>query len=258
VVTGFALSSVFGAGLTPLELARLAFASETTFVGVSCGIMDPFASALARPGHALRLQCHTQTYDHLPLPEDRLEILVLDTHKSRELVDSEFNARVGQCRNAFALLAALVPGRSCLAEFTRADLQAHAAALPATERRRARHVVEEMERVRAVARALEAGDLPAAGRAITASHVSCRDDYEVSCDELDCLVELACAVPGVFGARLTGAGFGGCAMAVAEPGTFERAAETIARRYEERFGLRPGVERLRPGGGPLELDVAPD
>jgi galactokinase len=253
VVTGLALSSLFRADLSPVELARLAFESETAFVGVRCGIMDQFASALARPGHALRLECSTQTFDHVPLPVDRLEILVLDTRKKRDLVDSQFNARVEQCRSAHRILSERVPGRACLAAFTSEDLRAHGDALPEVERRRARHVIEEMERVRSFARALEKGDLPAAGRAITASHASCRDHYEVSCEELDFMVEEASRARGVYGARLTGAGFGGCAMALAEPGTFERVSGPIADRFEERFGVRPRLSQLRPGVGPLEL-----
>jgi galactokinase len=253
VVTAVALDAMFDVGLEPVELARIAFRSETQFVGVRCGIMDPFASALCRHGHAILLDCRNETFRQLPIPASQVELIMLDTRKPRSLVASEFNLRVEQCRAAFNALQRLLPGRSCLAEYKPADLAAVVRQLPDVEYRRARHVVDEMLRVADAAVALEAGDLEAFGMLVTRSHGSSRDNYQVSCPELDFMVEQAVSQDGVFGARLTGAGFGGCAMALARPGSFEELATPILAGYEERFGLRAEISLLRPGGGAMEL-----
>jgi galactokinase len=253
VVTGLALDRLFGAGLSLLEIARLAHEAETGFVGVRCGIMDQFASALSEPGHALLLRCRKQEYHHVPLPSDRLEIVMLDTRKPRSLVQSEFNLRVEQCWRAFEKLSRRVAGRDCLAEFMPADLERHGGELSEDERKRARHVVEEQARVIEAEAALARGDLVALGQLVSRSHRSSRDLYGVSCAELDFLVEAAEGTPGAFGARLTGAGFGGCVMAIAEPGTHARLEETIVPGFSRRFGVRPILSVLRPGGGPSEI-----
>ncbi len=252
VATGLALETWFGWDLEPVQLAELAWTVENGFVGVKCGIMDQFASALARPAHALHLDCASRQWRHVPLAG--VELTVIDSCKQRELVVSEFNARVEQCSRAYAVLDRHWPGRANLAEFTTDEVESLRDELEGVLYRRARHVATEVVRIREAVAALEGGDIAGLGLRMREAHESCRVDYEVSCDELDFLVDTICAVDGVHGARLTGAGFGGCVVAVHEPDAFGvREFARLASAYEQRFGLEPLRHELHVGGGPREI-----
>ncbi len=255
VATGTALAALFGLELDPVTLAEVGHRAENGFVGVQCGIMDQFASALALEGHALHLDCRTRSWRHVPLGA-ALEILILDSGKPRELVDSEFNRRVDQCREALGRLRRVRPGPEHLAGFTLAEVEAARAELGDLLFRRARHVVTEVARTELAVRALEAGDLALFGRLVRDSHESSARDYEVSCEELDHLVAKVCEVDGVYGARLTGAGFGGCVVALQRPGALGgEAREDLARTYRETFGRELRILRLEPGKAPRELPL---
>jgi len=253
VVTGIALDALHGVGLTRQEIAMIAHGAETGFVGLRCGIMDQFASALARPGHVLLLHCGGPNFEHVPFDAEACEVLVLDTRKSRELSQSGFNERVAECAAAHEVLRNHVRDLPHLAYYSHEDLERGGPALSDVLQRRARHVVSEMARMREGVAALRRHDYECLGAQLDASHASVRGDYAVSCDELDEITEAARSQQAVFGARLTGAGFGGCAIALVQPGQSEAVIDIVRQRYSRRFGVEPGFDLLRIGAGPGEL-----
>jgi galactokinase len=252
VVTAIALDAIHGTRLDRQQIALLAHRAENGFVGLRCGIMDQFASALARPGHVLWLHCSGPRYEHVPFDPAACEVLVMDTKKPRHLSRTGFNERVAQCATAHETLRAHVRDLPHLADYRIADLEAAKGAMDDVLYRRARHVVTEMGRIAAGVAALRVGDYAELGRQLDASHRSTAVDYEVSCDELDVITDAARACDGVFGARLTGAGFGGCAIALCRPGVRDAVATQVAKVFRARFGLEPGFDVLRVGSGPGE------
>ena len=222
-------------------LARLAQRAENEWVGMSCGIMDQLAVTAGLAGHALQIDCRTLEYVHVPLPPE-VAVLVLDTGTRRELASSAYNARRADCDAAAARLGATV--------LRDVDAEAVASAgLPAPLERRARHVVTENARVLEAADALSAGDAAAFGALMSASHDSLRDDYEASTPELEAIVAAANAQNGCFGARLTGAGFGGCAVALVEAGAADIVAAAVEHEYREATGVAPTVYVCEPADG---------
>lgn len=252
VATATALDALHGTALDRLTLAMLAHRAETDYVGVKCGIMDQFASALGRAGHALLLHCHARTHELVPLDPDGFELLVMDTRKPRTLATSGFNQRVRECAEAHAALRAAGIDRACLAAYSPADV-ARVPPLPGVLAKRARHVVTEMGRVAVAVRALRAGDFATFGRCLDESHASTAHDLEVSCAELDVITDAARSCDDVFGARLVGAGFGGCAIALIRPGSAAAVEALVAARYRAAFDVAPRFEVLHAGPGPREL-----
>ena len=255
VGTAFALSVVWGLTTSTMDLLESALWGERTFVGVHCGIMDPYAVGLARPGHLLWLDCKDESIEHLPLDGDSVTIVVADSGIRRELARGEFNRRVSDCREAFARLREYVEGATCLRDVPASVVEEHAEELGSLLLRRARHVVGEVERTFTARDALLSGDLEDFGRQITGSHLSLRDLYEVSVPELDAIVETSLAWDGVLGARLTGAGFGGCAVILLETEAIEGFADHLADRFEVSFGRRPPVYFFRGDPGPREIPI---
>ena len=237
-----------GADLPRPDLALLCQRVENQFVGVSCGIMDQFISALGQRSMAMLLDCESLAYEMTPLPESAT-FVVCDTRKERALGDSAYNERRSQCEAGAATL-----GVPSLRHATLAQLEAAEAELDPVTWRRCRHVVTEIARTLQAAEALKAGDLAGFGELMDASHASLRDDYEVSCSELDVMVEAAREVPGCLGARLTGAGFGGCAVALVEPAAVEAFIPQTAARYQAATGLEPALYAVRASDG---LHVGP-
>lgn len=253
VVTAIALDALHGTGLDREEIARMAHKAENDFVGVQCGIMDQYASALGRPGHVLWMHCQGPRWEHVPFDPDACEVLVMDTRKPRELAASGFNERVAQCAAAWQALCKEVEERPNLAAFTPAQLESCRDKLDDVLYRRARHVVTEMVRIAAGVAALRDGDYAALGAQLDASHRSTATDYDVSCEELDVITDAARACDGVLGARLTGAGFGGCAIALIRPGYRDQVAAHVGKVFASRFGVEPGFDLLRMGNGPGEI-----
>jgi galactokinase len=241
-----ALLGLAGAEVEPTELARLGQRVENEVVGVASGIMDQLAVACGRSGHALLLDCRTAAVEPVPLPPS-LRLLVLDSGVPRRLAESGYNQRRAECDRALAALQQLQPGLRALRDVT-PDLLA-AVALDEVARRRARHVVTENQRVLAAADALRRGAGDELGALMAASHASLRDDYEVSVAELDALVALASQTDGVLGARLTGAGFGGCAVALVATGLADVAAALIVGRYRAATGLAGSASVCAPADG---------
>jgi galactokinase len=225
------------------RMALIAQRAENAWVGVQSGIMDQMISAAACAGRALLIDCRSLETRQVPVPTDAA-IVVLDTATRRELVASAYNERRAQCEAAAAYF-----GVPKLRDVDEATFEARSAGLDDVTRRRARHVVTENARTLRAAAALEAGDLAEVGRLMDASHVSLRDDFEVSRQELDTIVELARAQRGCFGARMTGAGFGGCAVALVEVGQAPALAREVAARYEQATGLTPSVYVCTASGG---------
>jgi galactokinase len=215
------------------KLALLGQRAENDFVGVACGIMDQMAAALARAGHALLIDCRSLEHEDVDLPLEGLSLVVADSGVRRALLDSQYNLRRQECQQAAELLAAAITDRpvTALRDVRPEDLARHGGSLPANLLKRARHVVEEERRVLRAIEALRRGDLEAFGGMLNASHRSLRDDFEVSCPELDLLVALAQALPGVLGARLTGAGFGGCTVNLVRADALEGFQEGVVARY---------------------------
>jgi len=258
-----ALDRALALGLSARERARVAHRSERAFVGVRCGILDPFACALCEPGAALRIDCRDERVRAVPLPAGRLALLLTDSGAPRALVAGAYNARVAECRRALdtARAAGIAPpDATSLRALGFADLSRLERALDAVALRRARHVITENERVEAFEAALArcaAGDADAlrdAGALLGASQRSLRDDYEVSTPQLDALCELAAAHGAAFGSRLTGAGFGGCVLHLVEPAAAHDAEAAIAAGFAQRFGRRPRSWIVRPGRGASAFD----
>jgi len=253
VGTAFAFRALWGEPEEPMACIEAALWGERSWVGVQCGIMDPYAVALSRPGHVLWLECREARHEHLPFPSGELAIAIVDSGVRRELAKGEFNRRVAECQEAYRRLAPRAPHARVLGEVPAEVVEQAARELGPLLARRARHVVDEVARTAAARRALEGGDAAEFGRCVSATHVSLRDLYEVSVPELDRIVELASAWPGVLGARLTGAGFGGCAVVILRPDALAGFREHVERGFEQRFGRRPPVFFFRGDAGPREL-----
>jgi galactokinase len=226
--------------LDRLTLARICQRAENAFVGVQCGLMDQFSVSCAQAGVALLLDCRSLDWRPVALPAD-VDLVVCHTGSQRRLEGSEYNLRREQCEAAVAGLVLLDPTIRSLRDVTPELLARGAATLDPVVARRAAHIVAENERVDAVVAAFEAGDLDAVGEAFRAGHASLRDLYEVSSPELDALVEIAGAVPGVVAARMTGGGFGGCTVNLVRPDAVERFRSAILGEYPSRTGLQPMV-----------------
>ena len=252
VALATAIDRMQNLGLDAPTRARVAHRAENGFVGVSCGIMDPFASALGRRDHALRLDCRSAEATLLPLPSESLAWLVAHSGATRQLAHGSYGDRVAECRRAFqaAVAAGLAPpGARALRDLGPADLPALERRLEPVLLRRARHVIRENARVLAFCQRLAAAEIEAAGALLCESMRSLRDDFEVSTPELDALCEIADALPGVYGSRLTGAGFGGCTLHAVAPEAAGEVARQLGLGFERRTGRRPPVLRVHAADG---------
>jgi galactokinase len=210
--------------------------------------MDQFISMLGRENHALLIDCRTLDYRLIPFPEGA-SLVIGNTKASRSLASSAYNERRAECEQGVALLSEALPGIRALRDVTLEQLEYHRTRLPETVYRRCRHVVSENERVLATVAALEGGDLAAVGRLMDASHASLRDDYEVSSPALDAMVEAMRSASGCLGARLTGAGFGGCAVALVSLGQEQAVADAVYEKYPKATNIWPEVYVTRAAAG---------
>jgi galactokinase len=254
VAGGLMFAAAAGVSLDPVRLALLAQKAERQFVGVNVGIMDQFISALGQKDHALLIDTRSLTYEAVPLPRSGVTIVIADTNKKRGLVDSEYNTRRTECEQAVEILKRSLPDIHALRDVTPADFARHEGDLPEVVRRRARHVITEDARTLESVAALKAGDIARFGHLMNASHESLRNDYQVSCAELDALVAAARTVDGVYGARMTGAGFGGCTVSLVAEEAVARFQQEVPPRYKQATGLETtlyittaaqGAQRLR-------------
>lgn len=230
-----AFSEVSNFSWDPVEMAVVGQEAENNWVGVNCGIMDQMISACGKAGHAYLLDCRSLEGRHVPLPEG-VKVVILDTGTRRGLVDSAYNERRQQCEEAASFFGVeLLRGVSPESFFDKAD------ALPELTRKRARHVITEDQRTLAAAEAMTQGDAARLGQLMNESHISLRDDFEVSNDALNEIVALSQAQPGCFGARMTGAGFGGCAVALVADEQVESFVKNVMSQYQRETQAEPAV-----------------
>ena len=253
LASAWALTEPPGGGLDRMALARVCQRAENEYVGVNCGLMDQAAESLGRPAAAILLDCRSLEWRPVPLPLDRFRLVVCDTGSPRRLSASQYNARRAQCEAAVEELAMSEPSIRSLRDVTPAVLSAARGRLDPETYRRCEHVVLENQRVLETVAALEAGDLAAVGRCFAESHASLRDLFEVSSPELDAMVAIATSTPGVIAARMTGAGFGGSAVAIVERGAEEALRGAVLSRYPGMTGLVPGIYPVDvvEGAGPV-------
>lgn len=231
------LHPLLGDHIDRVALARICQRVENDFVGVNCGIMDQFAVALGKTDHAILLNTNTLHHDYVPVRLDGYKLLILDTRKPRELSDSKYNERRQECDEALACIQRVHPIKT-LVEAELADLKAIA---DPVLKKRARHVITEQQRVLQSVAALKQGDLPAFGKILNASHHSLKDDYAVTGFELDTIVEQAWQVPDCLGARMTGAGFGGCAIALVKDAAIQSFSRALETGYGEKTQRYPAI-----------------
>ena len=244
MATARLLLGMFDLEVDPVELAYMCKQAENEFVGVECGIMDQFVSALGVEGSALLIDCRTNEYEQIPLARG-FDVVIVNTMVKRELTSSAYNERRRQCSEGVRLLSGRLPRVEALRDVSIEDLERNLDLLPPVIARRCRHVVSENARVLEAAEALRRGDMTGFGASMYESHESLRADYEVSCMELDTLVETARAIPGTVGARMTGAGFGGCTVNIVEGNLTDGFSEQIKERYRQATGIRAEVYRIQ-------------
>ncbi|HLV96569.1 MAG TPA: galactokinase [Candidatus Acidoferrales bacterium] len=240
VAAGFALLANSGAAIDGRKLARLCQRAENEIVGAHVGIMDQLASACCVADHALLLDCRSLEFRMLPMPAG-IRLVICNTMVKRELAASAYNTRRVECEEGVRILAQRFPGVRALRDATLDQLQSRRAAMPENVFKRCRHVITEDVRVIEAADALEQNRLDDLRRAMAESHRSLRDDYQVSCAELDLLVELANQAAGVHGARMTGAGFGGCTINLVETNAVDAFRDRVSAGYEQRMGIKPDI-----------------
>lgn len=248
VALALALTAVAGVNLPRLELAKLCQKAEHEYVGTRCGIMDQFVASFSEEGNALLLDCRSLEYRLVPIPRN-LRLVVCNSMVRHDLASGEYNLRRSDCETGVKLLQVHLPAVKALRDVEIQDLELYRSELPERVHRRCRHVITENERVRRAAAALEAADAEQFGKLMYHSHASLQEDYEVSCKELDLLVTLASGIPGVFGARMTGGGFGGCTVnLVSADGTADFQSR-ITQAYAHETGITPMVYVCQPAQG---------
>ena len=247
VATALAIQELYRLDIGREELATIAREAESEFGAARTGLMDQLVSRLSREGHAMLIDTRLLTYHFVPLQLKGATFIVTNSRVPHVFADSEYNRRREECRQCVELLSVKKPG-TALRDYSPADLRDSMGAIPETTRKRCLHVVEENLRVLEAEEALRKKDLVGFGKLMNRSHESLRDLYEVSCPELDWLVKRAWETEGVYGSRLTGAGFGGCTVTLIEEKAIPRYREAILQ-YERIFGFRPEVYACRPAGG---------
>ncbi|MGE5569106.1 MAG: galactokinase [Rhodospirillales bacterium] len=250
--TSTALALLGDRRMEPLELVRLCRRAENEFVGMPCGIMDQYISVFGREGAAVKIDCRSLEHEVVELPPD-VAIIAVNTMVKHELGQSAYRDRVRECAEAVEVIRGIRPGVASLRDVDVATFEIAAEQIPAVPRKRARHVVTEDARVEAFIAASKRGDVENMGALFVASHRSLQNDYEVSCEELDFLVDTALGLPGVLGARMTGGGFGGCTVNLVRPKNAEEFSEEIAAAYKARFGITPAIYPCKPSAGAAEI-----
>jgi len=251
VCTATLLEAVTGTTLDPVEKALLCQKAEHDFAGVPCGIMDQFISALGREGHLLLLDCRTRKTEIVPMQDASVALLIINTNVKHELSGGEYAERRAQCEEAARNL-----GVASLRDVTAGQLEAGKSKMRDLVYRRARHVIGEISRTARAAGSVRQSDWPAVGRLMYASHAALRDDYEVSCPELDVVVVIAEAIGekgGVYGCRMTGGGFGGCCVALVKASCVDGITKKIAADYKARTGIAATIFASRPAAGATVL-----
>ena len=237
VLTGVILKDLYGIdALSMTDLALIGQYSENNFNGCNCGIMDQFAVAMGKKDHAIFLDTSTLNYEYAPVVLEDAKIVITNSKVKHSLVDSAYNQRRQECTDALSELQSVVEIKT-LGDLDEETFEKHKGAIKDPIRqKRARHAVKENQRTIQAVAALRAGDITRFGQLMNQSHISLRDDYEVSCEEIDILVDLAWALPGVIGSRITGGGFGGCTVSIVKNEAVDTFTESIGQAYKEKVG----------------------
>ncbi len=253
VLTGFILRDMFGFDVTNQDLALIGQYSENKFNGVNCGIMDQFAIAMGKTGHAIFLDTATLKYEYAPIKLENAKIVISCSNKKRGLGDSKYNERRSECEKALAELQKVV-SIDALGDLTEAQFEEHKDAIKEEVCvRRAKHAVYENQRTIKAVEALKNNDVALFGKLMNESHVSLRDDYEVTGIELDTLVEEAWKIDGVIGSRMTGAGFGGCTVSIVKDEAVNTFIKEVGAAYEKKIGYAADFYVVEIGDGPVKL-----
>lgn len=254
LATGVMLNHLFEFNIEQIEIVKLAQKAENEFIGVKCGIMDQFASGMGKKDHAVLLDCQTLEYTYTPFQLEDYALVIANTNKSRGLADSKYNERRAECERALEQLQKELDIDS-LGDLIVDDIEKYKYLIEnETDRKRAKHAVSENSRTLTAVDMLNKGDLDAFGRLMSASHLSLRDDYEVTGKELDALVEAAWAEEAL-GARMTGAGFGGCTVNLVKKDWLDSFIENVGKRYEAATGLKADFYVVKIGDGAREIQL---
>lgn len=253
VLTGFVLKDMYNFGYDMVENSLICQFSENNFNGVNCGIMDQFAIAMGNANHAIFLDTADLSYEYAPINLENAKIVIMNTCKKRGLGDSKYNERRAECEMALSELQTVINIKT-LGELSEEDFELHKDAIKCPIRRkRAKHAVYENRRTIQAVEALKNNNIQEFGKLMVASHISLRDDYEVTGIELDTLVAEALKQPGVIGARMTGAGFGGCAVSIVETDAIDSFKENVGHAYQTQIGYPPEFYVVEIGDGPTIL-----
>jgi galactokinase len=256
ISSGLAMTAVSGIDVDRIALALAGQSAEHRFVGTMSGIMDQYVAALGRAGHALLIDCRSLEATPIPVVGAAYALVICDTGVKHSLASSAYNTRRSECERGVELLREVLPSIKALRDVSVEEIERYGHLLPEPIRSRCRHVVTENARTLAAAEALRAGDFDTMGRLMAESHRSLRDDYRVSCEELDLLVELAGGVEGAVGARMTGGGFGGCTVNFVRRDALDRFRERITRGYRDRTGRDATIYVAEIGEGARELHLS--
>lgn len=254
VTTALALTSLGGVTVPMLEMARLCQRAENTYTGARCGIMDQFVSCFGKQDHALMLDCRSLEATYLQLPPN-VRLVICNTMVRHELATGEYNDRRASCERVVETIRRFIPSIRALRDLTMEDLNQYRTFISDVDFRRSRHVLAENTRVIDAKQALQRMDLPHFGQLMYESHDSLDRDYEVTCKELNIMVDLARNLEGIYGARMTGGGFGGCTINLVESKMASEFQATVAREYERRTGLSPQIIVCAPAAGASELAI---
>ena len=254
IAVGLALTNVSGVEIEKLELALAGQRAEHEFVGTKSGIMDQFVVTFAAAGHALLIDCRALESEAIPLNLGEAEIIVCNSGVKHALASSEYNTRRAECEQGVKLLSEYLPNIKALRDVGLADFEIYADKLPDVIRRRCRHIITENARTLEAANAFKIGDIEAAGRLMSESHASMRDDFEISCAEIDTLVKSAKSFEGVYGSRMTGGGFGGCTINLVRRARSDDFIEYIRREYAAQTDYRAEVFRAEACDGAAEIE----
>ena len=253
VVTGYMLKDMYGFDVSNVDIALIGQYSENNFNGMNCGIMDQFASAMGKKDNAIFLDTSDLSYEYAPLVLDGAKILITNSNVKHKLVDSKYNERRTECETALKELQEVI-GIKTLGDLTEEQFETYKSAIKDEVRlRRAKHAVYENQRTIRAVEALKNKDVELFGRLMNASHVSLRDDYEVSCEECDILAEEAWKIDGVIGSRITGGGFGGCTVSIVKEEAIDDFIEKVGTVYEKRTGKKADFYTVDIGDGPSRL-----
>lgn len=253
VLTGFILKNLFHLEVSLKELALISQYTENNYNGVNCGIMDQFAVAMGKKNNAIFLDTADLSYEYAPLDLGDAKIVIMNTNKKRGLGDSKYNERRSECESALADLQKVLPIKE-LGELSEDEFEAHKEAIKnPVQRQRAKHAVYENQRTIKAVEALKCNDIALFGKLMNASHISLQYDYEVTGIELDTIVEAALKQEGVIGARMTGAGFGGCAVSIVKEEEIESFIQQVGKEYKEKIGYEADFYVVEVGDGPIVL-----